>query len=174
MKKLLYSGIAVALLASCAQQLPKDQYLLNGSIQGRDGQYIYMVYAANDTTVVKDSALISNGTFEFKGKMETPYREVSLYMGDPNDYMNPNRCGLYMEPKEMTLNIDTANFGKPVLTGSFTQAQVDSLETLTTQILDEAKSIQEAIAAETDHERPPYTNRWNLTTNAHEKYRPRS
>ena len=153
MKKLLYSGIAVALLASCAQQLPKDQYLLNGSIQGRDGQYIYMVYAANDTTVVKDSALISNGTFEFKGKMETPYREVSLYMGDPNDYMNPNRCGLYMEPKEMTLNIDTANFGKPVLTGSFTQAQVDSLETLTTQILDEAKSIQEAIAAETDHEK---------------------
>lgn len=153
MKKLLFSGVAATILASCAPQLPKDQYMLNGNIQGTDGQYIYMAYATDDTTTVKDSALITNGTFEFKGNLETPYRIVSLYMGDPYDYMNRQRCQLYMEPKTMTITIDTANFNKPAITGSFTQAQVDSLEAQVAQIMNAAKPIQDAIATETDHEK---------------------
>lgn len=153
MNKLYLLGVAAAILASCAPQLPKDQYLLNGSIQGVDGQYIYMAYAPNDTTTVKDSALIANGTFEFKGSLDKPYRSVSLYMGDPYDYMNRQRCGFYMEPKAMTITIDTATFSKPTITGSFTQAQVDSLEAEVARIMNEAKPIQDAIAAETDHEK---------------------
>lgn len=153
MKKLLISGVAVAILASCAPQLPKNQYLLNGSIQGVDGQYIYMAYATDDETTVKDSALITNGAFEFKGNLETPYRSVSIYMGNPYDYKNNQRCWFYMEPKMMTITIDTAEFSKPVITGSFTQAQTDSLEAQIAQIMDAAKPIQDAIAAETDHEK---------------------
>lgn len=153
MKKLLISGVAVAILASCAPQLPKNQYLLNGSIQGVDGQYIYMAYATDDETTVKDSALITNGAFEFKGNLETPYRSVSIYMGNPYDYKNNQRCWFYMEPKMMAITIDTAEFSKPVITGSFTQAQTDSLEAQIAQIMDAAKPIQDAIAAETDHEK---------------------
>lgn len=153
MKKILISGVAAAILAGCAPQLPKDQFLLNGSIQGADGQYIYMTYATNDTTTVKDSALITNGTFKFKGNLEAPYRTVSLYMGNPYDYMNRQRCGIYIEPQIMTITIDTAKFSKPVITGSFTQAQVDSLEAQVAQIMNVAKPIQDAIAAETDHEK---------------------
>lgn len=153
MKKLLISGVATAILASCAPQLPKDQYLLNGSIQGVDGQYIYMAYATDDETTVKDSALITNGAFEFKGNLETPYRSVSIYMGNPYDYKNNQRCWFYMEPKMMTITIDTAEFSKPMITGSFTQAQTDSLEAQIAQIMDAAMPILDAIATETDHEK---------------------
>lgn len=153
MKKLLYSGMTIALIAGCTPQLPKNQYVLNGSIPGINDQYIYMAYAVNDTTVVTDSAHISQGAFTFKGTLDSPYRSVSLYMGSPNDYMNPKRYRLYMEPADMTITFDTANFSKPAVTGSFTQAQVDSLEYQTAQIMNEAQPIQEAMAAETDHEK---------------------
>ena len=47
MKKLFNVGIAAALLASCAPQLPKDQYQLDGNIQGVDNQSSYMMYAVD-------------------------------------------------------------------------------------------------------------------------------
>lgn len=153
MKKLFNVGIAAALLASCAPQLPKDQYQLDGNIQGVDNQSIYMMYAVDETTTVTDTAQINNGAFTFTGKLEKPFLYATLYMGSVDDYTNRRFCNVYIEPQAMTITIDTANFDKPVITGSFTQAQADSVKTAIEAIRNEAADIYKAIETETDHEK---------------------
>ncbi len=153
MKKLFNVGIAAALLASCAPQLPKDQYQLDGNIQGVDNQSIYMMYAVDETTTVTDTAQIHNGAFTFTGKLEKPFLYATLYMGSVDDYTNRRFCNVYIEPQAMTITIDTANFDKPVITGSFTQAQADSVKTAIEAIRNEAADIYKAIETETDHEK---------------------
>lgn len=153
MKKLFNVGIAAALLASCAPQLPKDQYQLDGNIQGVDNQSIYMMYAVDETTTVTDTAQIHNGAFTFTGKLEKPFLYATLYMGSVDDYTNRRFCHVYIEPQAMTITIDTANFDKPVITGSFTQAQADSVKTAIEAIRNEAADIYKAIETETDHEK---------------------
>lgn len=153
MKKLLNLGIAAALLASCAPQLPKDQYQLSGNIQGVDNQNIYMMYAIDETATVTDTAQINNGAFTFAGKLEKPFLYATLYIGSADDYTNRRFCNVYIEPQAMTITIDTANFDKPVITGSFTQAQADSVKTAIEAIRNEAADIYKAIETETDHEK---------------------
>ncbi len=128
--------MAVALLAACAPQLPKDSYVIEGTINGLEGQQIYLAYAT-DSAYVCDTAVITNGTFKFEGKQDLPSRKVDLFVGDMRDWQSPYRCGFYVEPARMTVAIDTASFSSPVVTGSVTQAEYDSLGIvpLTNQIM---------------------------------------
>ena len=124
-KKIL--GMSILLLASCAPQQPSNQFTLNGSIEGVDGQYVYLNYASNDSTQINDSTLVNNGTFEFKGTLDKPCVQGLLYMGNFNDRQNKQYCRIFLEPKPITIAIDSKNFSEPKIQGSFAQAQEDSL-----------------------------------------------
>lgn len=153
MKKLLNLSLAAAFLASCAPQQPTNQFTLNGTISGVDGQYIYMEYALNDSTVINDSILVSNGTFEFKGTLNKPCVQGQIYMGDASDWQNKQRFRLFLEPKTMTIAIDAENFSTPEIQGSLAQAQEDSLNAAVKIIQEEAADLYKALEAETDHEK---------------------
>ena len=141
---LLNGSLAVALLTACAPQLPKDSYLIEGTINGMEGQEIYLSYSTN-SAYVRDTAVITNGTFKFEGKQDIPARHAGLFMGDERDWMSPYRCEFYMEPAHMTIAIDTASFCTPVITGSVTQAEYDSLGIgeLSNQMMDIYKLAQQ-------------------------------
>lgn len=75
---------AVAVMSSCSSR-PANQFDLRGSIDGADGQTIYLRYAIGDS-VVFDSTTVVNGTFVFTGNINEPVSSViyngSLQMGN--------------------------------------------------------------------------------------------
>lgn len=150
-KKIL--GMSILLLASCAPQQPSNQFTLNGSIEGVDGQYVYLNYASNDSTQINDSTLVSNGTFEFKGTLDKPCVQGLLYMGNFNDRQNKQYCRIFLEPKPITIAIDSKNFSEPKIQGSFAQAQEDSLNAAIKAIEEEAAELYKALETETDNKK---------------------
>lgn len=150
-KQFLSAALVAALCAACAQQ-PTDQFTLRGSVEGMDGQYLYLSYMA-DSLSVTDSVLVEGGSFAFQGKLAAPV-SASLYPKLASQmYDRTKLYSFYMEPAEMTLALDAADFSRSRLEGSLTQAQVDSLAAQCEAIMAEAQPISDALAAETDHEK---------------------
>ncbi len=150
MNKILYSGITAVLLASCAPQQQTNQFCLKGSINETDGQEIYLCYTQNDSIQIQDTLYISGGKFEAKGTVEIPAQKALLYMGSMQDRNNKRYAHFYLEPKAMTVAIDTAYFTRPQVTGSFTQAQMDTLEASAATYKKEIEEIYKRMRAETD------------------------
>lgn len=146
---MLWSAILVtALCAGCAQDKPVNGFSLKGTVEGMDGQYLYLSYQS-DTLQVSDSTLVKDGRFEFKGILPVP--AMSALLSKTQAAEDPaTTYHFYIEPAEMTLSIDTANYANSHLKGSLTQAQVDSMYAARDAILDEAKSIREAVENESD------------------------
>ncbi len=149
MKKLFYLGIAI-FMGSCGPQLPKESFRITGTIDGVDGQTIYLQTYSADSLLSSDSAVVTDGKFVFTGGQKVPFRVSYLYLGDWQDYNNKMRWHLYMEPKEMTIAIDTANVKEAVITGSTTQAEWDSLLAFSKQMYAETDLLEEALKAESD------------------------
>lgn len=148
------STFVVAMMSACASQAPSDQFTLKGTVSGMDGKYMYLSYTV-DTVKVMDSVLVKDGTFEFKGKLS--FAADACLCSGWNVMMAPDGMkkvyNFFIDPAEMTLVVDTADYRKSKLTGSLTQAQVDSLTMQQQAIWDEAKPIVDAMNAETDHEK---------------------
>ncbi len=146
-------GAATLLMAGCSPQLPKGEFLLEGTVQGIDNEYIYLSYMQNDTAMINDSVLVENGAFKLQGKLDNPFAWASLYQGNPMDPRNRMQCRIFLEPQAMTVAIDTADFMHPTITGSLTQAQADTLFTALENIEKEAEPLYKALEAETDHDK---------------------
>lgn len=127
-------------------------YSVKGTINGFEGKYIHMLWQENNA-VKDDSVKIVGGKFTFSGQIATPMEVRMLLIGDMNDYQNKNRCTLYVEPKAMTVSISKDNFNKPMVTGSFTQAQADSIEAMRNEIMLPAKAITDEMASCEDSKR---------------------
>ena len=152
MNKFLFSAALVtALCAACAQQ-PKDRFTLDGIAEGWDGQYVYLAYQ-NDSTQIEDSVLVAEGKFHFEGQLQQPVMARINGKLTSNVYDPAKMASFYIEPAVMTLTLNTANLSQSRLEGSATQAGVDSLNAQREAIMAEAKSIEDAMAAETDHEK---------------------
>ena len=172
-KHVFAAACVAALCAACAQQ-PKDRFTLDGTAEGWDGQYVYLSYQ-NDTIRVQDSTLVQDGKFHFEGQLLRPVAAMFNGKLATNVYDRTKMTSFYMEPAAMTLTVDIADLSKSVLEGSVTQAGVDSLEAQREAIMAEAKSIEDAIAKETDHEKQaelreqlePYQERANKLYDAY-------
>lgn len=115
-----------AILFGCGSQ-PENRCTLNGTVDGLENEWIHLVYVTQDTIEVHDSARIANGTFAFSRVLEAPVVEATLYVGNPEDYRNVKYAGVFLETGKMTIALDTAKFNQPVVTGSVSQVESDSL-----------------------------------------------
>ncbi len=115
-----------------------------------DGENIYLTYNDAGDREMTDTAVIYDGMFVFTGKLEQPCVQAMIYMGDINDYRNPNSLFFYLEPKEMAVAVDMAQFRKPVISGSLTQAEMDSLTVVMEALREEAVVLQKTIETESD------------------------
>ncbi|MCM1297276.1 MAG: DUF4369 domain-containing protein, partial [Muribaculaceae bacterium] len=108
----------LALMNSCNSR-PANQFDLAGEIEGADGQIIYMTYVIDDS-LVRDSALIADGRFAFKGTIESPVNSM-VYIGDPR-YNAKLMTQVYLEPAEMTVSqLKADDFTSAIVTWSKTQ-----------------------------------------------------
>lgn len=151
-RNVLNMGVAALLFAACAAPLPENHFSLKGTITGVDGQEIYLYYQLNDSSIC-DTATIAGGAFEFGGELRKPMVTAMLFMGDAQDWQNKNRCQLYLEPSVMTVVVDTASFGKPVVTGSCTQAEADSVDLKTSSLQEQIQTIYAQMQAEPDRDK---------------------
>lgn len=172
-KHVFAAACVAALCAACAQQ-PKDRFTLDGTVEGWDGQYVYLTYH-KDSVKVEDSTLVQGGKFHFEGSLQRVTSAMLNGKLTGDIYVPGTLCTFYMEPAAMTIALDTADLSKSIVEGSATQAGVDSLEAQREAIMAEAKSIEDAMAKETDHEKQaelreqlePYQERANKLYDAY-------
>lgn len=143
MKKTFFSiSLLISLASPLAAQTVGGSLTINGSINGFEGQYIHMVFQDGDA-IKDDSTKIENGKFSFSSQLDTPMAIRSLLIGDINDYKNRKMCYIYAEPKPMTIAIDKDNFMEPKVTGSLSQAQMDSITAMQRAKRDEITRLRE-------------------------------
>ncbi|MDE5612411.1 MAG: DUF4369 domain-containing protein [Odoribacter sp.] len=152
-KKLFQLGVVGCLLAACTPNLAENEYLLRGSIDGRDGEEIYLMYNDENNNMLIDTAVITKGKFEFGGMLNKPIRTATLCMGNLQNWNNPDRCTLYIEPHLMTVTIGAEGFNAAKVTGSYTQSEADTLKQQCAQYYDQLIAINQQMATAKGDER---------------------
>lgn len=152
MKKLFLSAVLLSPLALMAQ----SDFTLKGSAKSvANGNKIYLAFVENGQRLI-DSAVINNGTFEFKGKVTAPsignvFNNVNPYKKGANT-RNMDYTALYIEPGNITLNsVDSL---KSAVAGG-TSANIDNAKLNATlkPLTDKEKALNEEYAKYTKEQR---------------------
>ena len=123
MKKIILSALLLAPVALMAQ----SDFTLKGTTKSvANGNKVYLVYAENGQRLT-DSAIVANGSFEFKGKVTSPvmgnlFNNVNPYKKGANT-RNMDYTALYIEPGNITIN--SADSLKSGVAGG-TQVNIDN------------------------------------------------
>lgn len=59
-----------------AQELQTNEFILTGKILNPQNNYVYLGYLDKDGKDIKDSCLLKNGNFYFKGNVSEPTRLI--------------------------------------------------------------------------------------------------
>lgn len=136
---LIAAGAFLA-LAACTSR-PTNQFNLSGTIDGADGQTLYLQGYGNDTTFV-DSVVIADGKFAFSGNINKP-TAGALYIGQPA-YGNPALMSVFLEPTDMNVSgLKTGDFSEGVMTGSKSQDEQAEYDKMSNELSQQMKAAQE-------------------------------
>ncbi|WP_410220219.1 redoxin domain-containing protein [Pedobacter sp.] len=123
MKRALLSAMLVLPLSIFAQ----NQFTVKGKLSKvKDGTKLYLAYPYNNQRVI-DSAVVTNGSFEFKGSIENPtsaqlFKNVNPFVKGANT-KNLDFSGFYVEPGNVTVtSVDSV---KSLVAGG-TAANIDN------------------------------------------------
>lgn len=152
MKKIILSAILLSPVALMAQ----SDFTLKGATKTvANGNKVYLVYAENGQRLT-DSAIVSNGAFEFKGKVTNPvmgnvFNNVNPYKKGANT-KNMDYTALYIEPGNITLN--SADSLKSAVAGG-TQANIDNAKLAASlkSFTDQEKALNDEYASYTKEQK---------------------
>lgn len=145
MKKLLFIGLGVAAIMSACNSRPANQYDINGSIAGADGETIYMAVGMGDSMRI-DSVVIEKGTFTFSGTTDK-VSGATLYIGEPV-YDSKTVTRFYLEPGAV-ISVDSLtgeDFSAAVFNGSSTQDDAKAYEDGYKVFIDRLNTLREESA----------------------------
>lgn len=118
----LATGIATA----------QKPFTLDGMIEGKTDAPIYLTYRVGDgvkSPLKKDSSLIKNGQFSFRGLLHGPATEATVSMDRDISKPGDKSVQLFLVPGDMQLSLHYHNFrDSAVLKGSPVQAEADILK----------------------------------------------
>lgn len=143
---LMLSGLAVH-----AQQ--KDHFRLSGRLKNQDTDFIYLSYQGESGSRILDSARITNGQFQFNGRLKEPtlaYLHVKLKSKDMDE---PDYTNVFLEPASMSIDLKAGDFKNATMKGSATQEEQISLEKMKAGIRKEQQPFLDAYRKEKDHEK---------------------
>lgn len=142
---------ALAIMSSCNSR-PANQFDLRGSIDGADGQTIYLSYAIGDSSVV-DSTVIADGAFVFTGTIDGPTNSI-LYTGKPL-WESKTVTSIYLEPTEIAISgLNAEDYSSASVTGSKTQSEVDEYSAITKPISARLMEIRQVMPTADEATRP--------------------
>lgn len=146
-QKIILLAGAIAMFCACTSK-PAGHFSVSGKISGADGREIYLYRTSNDrSSTTVDTAVIGNGRFIFEGVQGTPIG-ATLMMGNPRDWENKTRTGLFVEPGEIVVSgLMVSDFSNAAIAGSPTtdeqKAYENSLKPFTEQITRLRESIKD-------------------------------
>lgn len=123
MNKMIVFFWAVVILASCTNQpVNKNQYTINGTIDGDSSGIVYLFKRESGKWVKLDSAQVENNKFKFSNTLDFPEMYYISIKGE-NKF-----APIFVEPSEITFKTSYDNFRSAEITGSEAQTEYDSLQ----------------------------------------------
>lgn len=144
-KIILLTGVT-AMCCACNSK-PVGHFSVSGKISDADGREIYLYRTSNNRlTTTVDTAVIADGRFIFEGVQATPVG-ATLIMGDPRNWENKTRLGLFVEPGEIVVSgLMVSDFSNASVAGSPTtdgqKVYENSLKPFTEQIIRLRESLK--------------------------------
>ena len=126
MKKLAYSLAFGALaLVACNNE---PSYKISGTVEGaEDGQVVYLLEPKGRQQVKADSAIVTKGTFTFKGRQDTAiYRALNIQVAEGQNYL----VDFYLENGNITANLGKESTITGTLNNDAYQAYKDGYNAL--------------------------------------------
>ncbi len=143
MKKLLSLAAIALLFSACSQkEVDPNAFTLNGTINAYEGEEIYCSYGNLINGGIADTAIVKNGKFEFKGTLTRPVNML-LYRGDLNDRQEVRFTRFWINPGQLTVAIDTADWRKAVVTGSFANDEQAEMDAISMKFEDQISALYE-------------------------------
>lgn len=116
----------VSLMAALGAQA-QGSYTVKGNLKNADGKSVYL-YAGDSREVEADSAVVTGGSFTFKGETKVPFMDGSLVLGNPQDYMNAKMVGVAIEPLTITVSGDTDDWDNITIKGGKAQDEANRMK----------------------------------------------
>ena len=127
-----------------AQKSQNNQFTLTGKIINPQNTYVYLFYSDKDGKDIKDSCILQEGNFHFKGNISEP--TLAILKGNLKfmaDVENPNIIDFYLEPGNITASLTYNHFKEIKLTGSKTQDEYEMLKKQYAMIDEKSDSLEE-------------------------------
>jgi len=106
------------------------KFTLTGKLTGRDTGKLMLQYFSKDKKVVKDTAWLKDGKFVYSGFISDPQPAVIVGNVKSMWVNEPNLTTIFIEPADMKLSLVENDFKHAVLTGSRSQAEMDTLQNI--------------------------------------------
>lgn len=132
--KICCAVIFILLSLSSLAQNEGSRFNLSGRTNLKDGERITLQYYGS-----KDSALVRDGSFEFRGYLKEPSL-ASLQHGQTNIFDGPESVRVFLEPNDLHISVFNGQFFKAKLLGSQIQSDWDKI-----RLKEESDQIQDKI-----------------------------
>lgn len=128
-------------------------FSITGTVSGNAPAKYYLQYS-NGEKYITDSALVTNGSFKFSGKLIPPASAV--FSAKLLKYMSGDKkeqAYLFLEPAPMTLHLQGEDLSTVVLKGSVTNDENVQLEKEKAKVAEQYQPLLDALRTEKDHDK---------------------
>ena len=151
MKKIFLGAFAIGIFnVSLAQKL-KNEFVLKGKLNGQNDGLVYLYYPDNENKRVKDSSVLVNGIFSFKGKINEPTMAYLQLKEEKRNELNSGN--IFLEPAVMTAAIKLNDFRNARVEGSATHEQYMMLANSKKRVEAKYQKQLDSLRTEKDHEK---------------------
>jgi peroxiredoxin len=133
-KKFLFLGLIACSIISCSKP---DRFVIKGEIKGKESGTIKLMKYTDGRWIAEDSAAISKGVFELKGKTDLP--ELRIVALEPREMV----AQFFAENGSMTLQAWSDSLNKTVVKGSKSNETFKLYQQELTNLTKEAQGMQQ-------------------------------
>jgi thiol-disulfide isomerase/thioredoxin len=124
-----------------AQSSLNKEFAVNGTIKNFSGKYIIINYLNSQGKLIKDTANVTNGVFNFKGNISEPTLASLSGAIKSASITDPNFTELFLEPNQLKIEIEESHFKSLRVIGSKTQDELEKLKTIQKPINDKLETL---------------------------------
>jgi len=152
MKKIIvFILITIGILNTSLSQKLNNEFVLTGKLTGQNDGLIYLFYSDKENKRVKDSSVLVNGNFSFRGNISEP---TMAYLQLKEEKRNELNSGsIFLEPSEMNADIKLNDFRKARVKGSDTHRQYMALADSKKPVEAKYQKQLDSLRTEKDHEK---------------------
>lgn len=122
----------------------QNAFTLNGKITGRQTGKVSIMYMGSNGKMVRDTALVKDGTFVFKGMVTSPVEAYFSGNTKTQSMDDANFTSFFIEPGNINISLKEGDFKKASVTGSKTQNEAKELQDSMAVLQQTIKPLEDA------------------------------